>query len=611
MLDLPSTRRLLLLMLLLPADPPGDRVGDASIPEIQGRSHFSPFAGQRVRTHGTVLAVAGSTAYLQDELGDEDPATSDAVVLALDSTIGLQPGDRVTVTGRVRETIPGGPRTANLTVTTIVGERIEVRGGNAPLPRPVLLGPGGRWPPPRMLIGADELPVDLRDSAQARGNPYDPGADAIDFFESLEGMRVRIAAPVAVSAVETHGGRSSEVWTLPAGGAGVPAVRRTRAGGILLQPGSVNGERVQVQFDSALWPGPVPPLGPGDRMGDVTGVLRYDFGSYELAVTEPFTVRHRRRRPERTGLEGRGPSVTVASYNVLNLSAPPEDDGQRDLLGRHIARHLGAPDIVALQEIQDDSGERDDGTTDATGTLRALAEAVLSAGGPRYQFVDVAPRDGRPGGVPGGNIRNAFLYRPDRVSLERHAALTADRLREAGAADPAAFADGRDPLLGVFVVGGRRLTVINNHLTSRYGSTPVFGAVQPFAQAGSAERAAQAAALRRYVASLLDAAPGAAVVVLGDMNTFEFTDELTRVLPGEPPILHPLAGQVPAADRYTYIFEGNSQMLDHAFVSRSLRAAARLDIVHVNVDFPAMGGVTASDHDPLVVRVTLPGAGAP
>jgi predicted extracellular nuclease len=143
---------------------------------------------------------------------------------------------------------------------------------------------------------------------------------------------------------------------------------------------------------------------------------------------------------------------------------------------------------------------------------------------------------------------------------------------------------------------------VNNHLTSRFGSTPVFGSVQPFVQAGEAERAAQARALHAYAAHVLAADAEARLIVLGDMNTFEFSPELARTLPGSPPALYQLLFRIPEKDRYSYNYEGNSQTLDHVFVSPALRPLAELDIVHLNVDFPALPGRTASDHDPLLAR---------
>ncbi len=603
----PLTRGLALAAAMVAA-PPGSvpqPCATVRIPEIQGRSHYSPLTGRRVCASGVVTTVTGGLATVQDPAGDGDPATSDGIALDLAGATPPRVGDRIAFTGTVTEAIPGRPESANLSTTTVIADTVRVLGSGRALPRPVVLGTLRR--PPAEIISRDELPVNLSDEAQARANRFDPEADAIDFYESLEGMRVTVSAPVAVSALQTYNARSSEVVVLADGGRGIARGRRTAAGGILLQSGPhnlgpQNTERIRILLDSALHAGPIPSIAVGDRLDDVTGVMRYDFGSYQMAATGPLRVRAAARHPEPTPLAREPDRLTVATYNVYNLSPQPEDSAQRRLLAGQIVGPLGAPDILALQEIQDESGEADDGTTDATGTLRSLALAIRDAGGPEYRFFDVAPADGRQGGAPGGNIRNAFLYAPDRVTLISYESLTPARLAEAGIPDTAAFRDSRDPLVGVFRRGGRRITLVNNHLSSRFGSTPAFGAVQPFVQAGEEARAAQVVALRAYAGWLLTADPSAAVVVLGDMNTFEFSDDLAVLLPGQPRVLHPLADLVPPDRRYSYNFEGNSQTLDHVFVSEAAAAGAELVILHLNADFPSRPGATASDHDPVLAR---------
>ena len=576
------------------------------LPAIQGQGHISRLLGREVRTSGIITVLADSQFHLQEPVGDGDPATSDAVVVRR-PTAGLASGDEVQVTGRVTESVPGGDRTDNLSITTIDAGTVEILGRGRALPEPVVLGPQGRLPPSNHVISPDELPVNLRKPGEAARNRFDPESDAIDFFESLEAMRVTVSRPVAVAATQTFNANQSEIVTLPAGGAYLSPHRRTRAGGILLQSGrdnrgNQNPERIQIQLDARLFPGPVPLVRVGDTLGDVTGVMRYNFGNYEVAATAAFDVAPAGLTPERTDLVRTADALTVASYNVLNLSAAPADSAQRRLLAGQIVTALRSPDIIALQEIQDDNGETDDGTTTARGTLTAFRHAIAAAGGPLYDFFDVAPADGRPGGAPGGNIRNAFLYNPARVRRHSHRSLTPTVLAAAGARDSLAFRDSRDPLEGVFEFRGRQVSVIGNHLSSRFGSTPLFGAVQPFVQAGEAARAAQVKALNQYAGRLLMAQRNARIIVLGDMNTFEFSDELAELLPGAVPVLYPLIPGVPAEERYSYNYEGNSQTLDHVFVSRALLSGAELDVVHLNADFPALPGETASDHDPLVAR---------
>jgi predicted extracellular nuclease len=563
--------------------------------------------GRQVRSEGIITAVGEDWIYLQGA-ADGDPATSDAILVRI-ATNGLDQGDEIRVLGIASEVVPGGTHTANLSTTLIDSATAEVIGRERPLPPPVVLGREGRLPPSQ-VISSDELPVNLRMKGEVQRNRFDPENDAVDFFESLEGMLVTVSRSVAVSATQTFSEDQSEVVTLPDAGLGTSG-RRTRNGGILLQPshqryGGQNPERIQIQLDRALYPGAVPSVRVGDTLSEVTGLIRYGFGNYEIAATGPFKVMQGGRPPERTTLRSSSRAITVSSYNVLNLSPTAADSAQRRLLAGQIVKSLHSPDILALQEIQDDSGEQDDGTTSADRTLRALTDGIVAAGGPRYDAFNVPPANGRPGGVPGGNIRNAFLYNSGRVRLLKYRSLTPAILAQAGARDTLAFQDARDPLEGVFEFRGKSLRVINNHLTSRFGSTPVFGSVHPFVEAGKAERTAQVLALRAYATHVLKADPGGRLIMLGDMNTFEFSPELGQVLPGSPQILYPLLFGIPENERYSFNFEGNSQTLDHAFLSRALRGRAEMDIVHLNVDYPAFPGSTASDHDPVLLRVRWP-----
>lgn len=587
-----------------------------SVPEIQGAGHVSPHQGHLVRTTGVVTAVDSARFFLQDPAGDGDPATSDAVVVAAGDADLPSTGDSVRVTGRVREFVPGGEESAGLSVTRIAADTVEGLATGAPLPGPVRLGTGGRIPPQEVVISDDELPVDLAVPDEAAAADFEADSEGIDFYESLETMRVTVGAPVSISPTERAGDGSVELWTLVDGGAHItPDDARTEAGGILLQPhpdnrGDQNPERLQIRLGPESNPRQGPPmLAVGSQLGDATGVVGYRSGNYHVRLTEPVDFKPSGVLPGETSLRGGPDRIMVATYNVLNLNPLPENEERMERIGRQIAERLEAPDVVALQEIQDENGTRggeENRETDATGTLRALAEAVEAAGGATYEFVDIAPEPNTSGGVSGGNIRNAFLYDPGRVERVDVTSLTPRVLREVGARDPEAFDGGRDPLAVTFSADGRRFTVVNNHFTSRAGSTPVFGAIHPFVQAGEEEREAQSRAVHDWVARRLEERPEVPVLVAGDLNTFEFTDDLTRILSGkgDDAILTNLLRKVPADERYTYIFEGNSQALDHIFVSRDVADDARGDVVHVNSIF-SYRGRASSDHDPVVTSVPL------
>lgn len=179
------------------------------------------------------------------------------------------------------------------------------------------------------------------------------------------------------------------------------------------------------------------------------------------------------------------------------------------------------------------------------------------------------------------------------------------------------FANSRKPLAGEFRYRGRPLFVVGNHLNSKGGDDPVFGRFQEprrsseLQRRGSATDPAdtvrgQAGVLNLFVRKLLDVDPRARVVVLGDMNDFDFSETLRvveRGADGKGLELVNLWRLLPRSERYSYIFQGNAQTLDHILVSPALLFAGRpdLDVVHINTEFADQ----AFDHDPPITRLEL------
>ncbi len=568
------------------------------IARIQGRSHISPFRGERVTTTGIVTAVDTDGFYLQDPAGDGDPATSEGIFVFTRRTPAVAAGDAMRVRGVVTEFQPGGAKTNNLTTTQITRPRVTRLSRRNRLPAPVALGPGGRVPPDR-IIDNDGFAV------------FDPGEDGIDFYETLEGMRVRVKGAVAVSPTSRFG----EIFVRPRGTSPSGLGKR---GALTIRPGDFNPERIQVDDDFGLSPVATPHVKVGDSLGDVTGVMGYGFGNYEVRFTEAFSPKRGPLKPETTRLSPGDGFLTVASFNVLNLD-PNDRDGDTDVAsGRFeavaaiIAGNLRSPDIVALQEVQDNDGSARTRIKAADATLRLLADRIAAQGSVRYRYIDHPfIGGGTSGGQPGGNIRVAFLYNPARVELVPGSVATVADPSDQRANPNNPFFNGRLPLAASFrarAPGRARLTVVNNHFNSKRGSVPLFGQVQPFTErqedpsvnGGVEHRRRQARAVRDFVARKLAARPDAHIVVVGDFNEFAFVSPM-KIL-GER--LHNLTIDLPANERYTYIFEGNAQSLDHILVSPSLRASAEVDIVHVNAEF-AETAARASDHDPVVVRLRL------
>ena len=96
--------------------------------------------------------------------------------------------------------------------------------------------------------------------------------------------------------------------------------------------------------------------------------------------------------------------------------------------------------------------------------------------------------------------------------------------------------------------------------------------------------------------------PEANVIVLGDVNDFQFSPTVDA-LKGD--VLHNLMDLLPENEQYSYVYQGNSQVLDQILVSGHVldRLSPEYDVVHVNAEFAH--GEQVSDHDPAVVRLSL------
>ncbi|MDK1474221.1 endonuclease/exonuclease/phosphatase family protein [Streptomyces sp. 549] len=572
--------------------------GTTRIHDIQGSTRVSPLSGTTVTdVPGIVIGVRtyGSRGFwMQDPRPDRDPATSEGIfVFTGSAALTVAPGDSVLVSGRVGEFTPGGVNSGNQSGTQISAPQVTVVSSGNPLPAPVVLD--SRTLPARYApAGAEDSSIDAL--------PLRPARYALDRLESLEGMHVEIRDARVVGATSPY----HDLWVTvrPQDN---PTVRGgTRYGSYTSQ----NSGRLKVTSLTPAAQQPFPVADVGDRLtGTTAGPLDYDqFGGYLLAARELGTVKSRGLKRETTRKQ-RAAELAVATYNVENLS--PADSAEKfRRLAEGVVRDLATPDILALEEIQDDSGPVDDGTVGAERTLQTLADAIVAAGGPRYDWRGIDPQDKADGGQPGGNIRNVFLFNPARVSFtdrpggdattaagvfkqKGRAALTHSPGRVAPA--DAAWQNSRKPLAGEFRFRGRPVVVIANHFNSKGGDQPLHGRIQPPVRSSEVQRLAQARAVNTFVKDLRAVERNARYVVLGDINDFEFSGTTKALTAGG--VLRSAVESLPAKERYTYVFQGNSQVLDQTLVSPGIRRFD-YDIVHNNAEFADQ----ASDHDPQVLR---------
>jgi predicted extracellular nuclease len=571
------------------------------IHDIQGSSHVSPLVGQALgNVPGIVTAKRSNGFYLQDPNSDGNDATSEGVfVFTSSAPSAVSVGDAVRVKATVNEFRPGGAAgTTNLSTTELVQPTVTVLSHGNPVPAATVIGLGGRMPP-TSVIEDDASTGNVETSGV-----FDPANDGLDFYESLEGMLVQINDPVIVGPTNSF----NEIPVLPDDGSW--AGPRTAHGGILYSYADGNPERIIV--DDAIVAIPQG-LNVGDHFaGSVTGVMDYNFGLFMVELTQS-PVRVAGTLTKETTPPPTVNELTVATFNVQNLD-PGDGAAKFANLAGLIVNNMKSPDLIAVEEVQDNNGATDDGVVDPSVTIGTLISAISTAGGPTYGYRQINPVNDRDGGEPGGNIRQIFMFRTDRglsfVDRAGGDSTTATTVTNAGGTPQLSFSPGRiaptdgawnssrKPLAAEFLFNAQRLYVIANHFNSKGGDQPLTGRFQPPGRSSEGQRHQQATIEAGFVQDIRAIDPNAKVVVLGDLNDFEFS-ETVHILEGAG--LVDLYDTVPLAERYSYVFQGNSQTLDHIMVSRSLAPRSSLDVVHVNAEFADQ----ASDHDPSVARVVL------
>jgi len=99
----------------------------------------------------------------------------------------------------------------------------------------------------------------------------------------------------------------------------------------------------------------------GDELSEITGVVTYAFGFYRILPTAATKVLKSQSPslPPATSLvsSGKCNGLTFGAYNVENLFT-----GSAHLpnIASHIATYLKSPDLIFVQEVQDDNGPTND-----------------------------------------------------------------------------------------------------------------------------------------------------------------------------------------------------------------------------------------------------------
>ncbi|HEY0451251.1 endonuclease/exonuclease/phosphatase family protein [Actinophytocola sp.] len=555
---------------------------------MQGTQRKSTYTD--VTVTGVVTGIRTGTAggfWLQETSPDTDARTSEGVYVYTAATPNTVVGNKLQVTGRVSEFYPGGTSAGGQSLTELTQPTWTTVSTGNPLPAPVVLTDAS-------------IPSAYTASGNLESQTLAPSTYALDLFESLEGMRVQVNNARVVGATTPYG----ELFVTAK-----PAQNPTPRGGTVYGSyAAQNSGRLKVE---SLAGGTFPQANVGDVVtGGTVGPLDYDnFGGYLIAATQLGPVQNNGLPAEQTTAQAAA-ELAVATYNVENLD-PGDPQTKFDRLAAGIVTNLRSPDIVAVEEIQDNNGPVNDSVVAADQTYGKLVNAITAKGGPTYTYRQINPVDDQDGGEPGGNIRVGFLVNPARVTFTDRAGGTstaavsvvnnggkAQLSYSPGRVSPANtnWSATRKPLAGEFVFQGRTVIVIANHFSSKGGDQPLHARTQPPTRGSETKRGAQAGVVNTFVKQIFAVQADARVVVLGDINDYEFSTTMSNLVSGTGMV--DLITTLPAGERYSYVYEGNSQVLDHIVTSSSF-VGTGYDVVHVNAEFADR----ASDHDPQVVRL--------
>jgi len=554
---------------------------------IQGSGLTSPFAGSVVTTTGIVTAVKTNGFFLQapDAQADVNPNTSEGVFVFTSSTppAAAALGNSVAVMGTVQEFIPSADLNSP-PVTEISGT-----------PTVNLLSTGNPLPTPITLTAADTSPT-----------------GSVQQLEKYEGMRVHVNSMTAIaptqgtvteaSATSTSTGIFYGVITgvaRPFREPGIETPDPAPAGSPCCIPRfDGNPERLRVDSHATLV------VTTGAVITNLTGPLDYAFRTYTI-FTDSSPA------PVVTGNISAIPvpvpdadEFTVGSFNMERFFDTVDDPGISDVAltptafnnrlnkaSLAIRNVMRTPDIIGIEEMENLTA------------LQAVANKVnndavaASQPNPNYQAYLVEGNDI-------GGIDVGFLVKSSRVTVVN----VTQEGKTTTYTDPGggtALLNDRPSLVLRATVTAPdtsqfAVTVIVNHLRSLNGvDDPADG------NRVRTKRRAQAEFLANLIQARQVASPTERIISVGDYNAFQFNDgyvDSIGTIRGVPtpasevtlassdlvnPNLTDLLDTLPPAQRYSYSFDGNAQVLDHELVSASLMPYFnRMAYARNDADFP-------------------------
>ncbi|MGV8040077.1 MAG: lamin tail domain-containing protein [Thermoanaerobaculaceae bacterium] len=546
--------------------------------QIQGSGTASPYVGGYVTTTNNVVTAVGSDGFFiqtPDARVDASADTSNGIFVYTNSAPTVAVGDVVNVTGEVKEYF-------NFTEITLP----TVTAGTGPLPMPTAVELNATTPDP---------------------DPSTPPAPACAIeYECWEGMRIHVAAGL-VSGPNQYFGTDpfAEMFAVPSPNRPfrTPGIKYPGLPGLPIWDG--NPEVFELDPNRLGLANAVMPAG---TPFSATGVLGYEFSGWELWPTE-LTFGAPPVLPR--AVRAVNPfEMTVGSLNLLNYNSATADYATRTAKhSAYVRTVLGAPDVLGVAEVEN------------LVTLQGLANRIHTDDATLTYTAYLGP-------VDKSGIDVGFLVRNTVTNV----VITQLGATEVFPLDGSLLHD-RPPLLleGDYVGNGAAF-----HFAAMVNHTRSFLNIDdpdPEGNRVRQKRLAQAQSIATMVQSYQTANPTTPFVLVGDYNAYEFTDGYVDVIgqiAGDAvqadnlvwaanitsPVLTKQALSVPDADRYSYVFDGTSQVIDHALTTQATDTWVRgMAFGRGNSDAAEQflnDGSTVlrgSDHDGLVLYLMTDGNG--
>lgn len=533
----------------------------STIPEVQGSGSESPVLGELIIVEDVIVTCVDTNGfYIQDPVGDADSTTSDGIFVFTSSAPTVASGDQVDVTGTVEEFF-GATQFGDTGLIVNIDSM-----GNA-LPAPQSLDdktPSGMASDPASLEVFEGMLIDLSTGFETTG-----GTDAFGDIPVANGGRV-----FRETGIEFPGLPMLPVWD------GNPEVFDIDPNGLgVLANAAVNA---------------------GTPVTSAEGCLTFSFGDYVLLPTAyVFGAEPTIQEAVRATVAG---EMTIASFNVERIA--DTDASRIEKASIYIREVLGTPNVVAIQEVFD------------IGDLNAIAARIL-ADDATTSYTAQLVEGNDVGGIDVGYLIDNTISNVTATQLGAAETLSLD----------GSLLHDRPPLLleGDYTGNGMAFpfTALNVHNRSLGG---IENPNDPDDENRVRQkRLEQAQSIATMVQDYQTMNPTIPLVVLGDFNAFEFTDgyvDMVGQIAGDfvpadnersgPDLVDPNLTietlSVDAGDRYSFIFGGSSQALDHALTSSAATPFVRgMEFGRGNADAPdsdqGVGGnaLRSSDHDGLVL----------